>query len=98
MAPDSNDKRSNRIPIRCVDAENESDPPVDSNPADMDRLDPDNDIDSSEEDNELESMTGGQDETPVFELDGGPVTAELVATRSELRRVQEENAELRDRL
>jgi molecular chaperone GrpE len=31
-------------------------------------------------------------------VEGGPVTAELVATRSELKRVQEENRELKDRL
>jgi len=32
------------------------------------------------------------------ETSGGPATAELIATRSELKRVETENAELRDRL
>ena len=35
---------------------------------------------------------------PVVEFAGGPEIAELVATRSELKRVQAENAELKDRL
>jgi len=91
MAPDSNDKRWNRIPIRFMDAENESDLSPDSSP-DMDTT-PD-ESNSPEESVELNSLLAN--EGP--ESAGGPVTAELVATRAELKRVQEENAELKDRL
>src|ERR1700752_4115186 len=91
MAPDSNDKRWNRIPIRFMDAENESELSPDSSP-DMDTT-PD-ESNSPEETAELNSLLAN--EGP--ESAGGPVTAELVATRSELKRVQEENAELKDRL
>jgi molecular chaperone GrpE len=98
MAPDSNDKRSNRIPIRFMDAENEVDPTEDSNPAHMEIEDPESETDSSEEFVERsEGMAAGSDNSSV-EVEGGPVTAELVATRSELKRVQEENRELKDRL
>ncbi len=91
MASDSNDKRWNRIPIRFMDAENESELSPDSSP-DMDTT-PD-ESNSPEETAELNSLLAN--EGP--ESAGGPVTAELVATRSELKRVQEENAELKDRL
>ena len=91
MAPDSNDKRWNRIPIRFMDAENESELSPDSSP-NMDTT-PD-ESSSPEETAELNSLLAN--EGP--ESAGGPVTAELVATRSELKRVQEENNELKDRL
>lgn len=95
MAPDSNDKRSNRIPIRFVDAEPESDPPANIDPADMDRFEPDTEASASQEEIDPDPTIT---EEPPSELAGGPITAELVATRSELKRVQEENAELKDRL
>src|SRR6476620_4138344 len=94
MAPDKN---PNRIPIRFVDAEKESDPSVEAI-AEMDSQDPD--ITTTSDENELElnsEMT--EDEIPAVQFaEGGPITAELVATRAELKRVQEENAELKDRL
>ena len=97
MASDSNDKRSNRIPIRFMDAENEADPTIDSNPDHMEIEDPESDTDSFEEtEDRSERMDADADNSSVVE--GGPVTAELVATRSELKRVQEENRELKDRL
>jgi len=97
MASDSNDKRSNRIPIRFMDAENEADPTIDSDPDHMEIEDPESDTDSFEEtENRSERMDAEADNSSVVE--GGPVTAELVATRSELKRVQEENRELKDRL
>ena len=95
MAPDSNNKRWNRIPIRFVDPESENTSADQATP-DMDRLD--SDTDSPEEEIEINPTTSEQDEVPALEFEGGPVTAELVATRSELRRVQEENNELKDRL
>jgi molecular chaperone GrpE len=85
-----------RIPIRFVDAEGESGS-LDSE-SEMERLDPDNEA----EDVFDEADFAGED---VFGESGadaagmaGPATAELVATRSELKRVEAENAELKDRL
>lgn len=92
MAPDSNEKRSNRIPIKFVDSENEN-----ADPADMDRVDPEPETNSYQEDEDLEPVSV-EAEDEAAELVGGPVTAELVATRAELKRVQEENNELKDRL
>ena len=94
---DDNVKRWSRIPIRFTDDENEEEAlSPDANPADMDRIDPDSeaflpDTDSNQEDDSLDI-----DVSEIFE--GGPATAELVATRAELRRLQDENAELKDRL
>jgi len=93
MARDRNNKQ-NRIPIRFVDAENETDSSVEAT-SEMDS-DPETVANSNEEDLEADStVTEPVDDPPVAE--GGPITAELVATRAELRRVQEENAELKDR-
>ena len=97
MARDSN-KKQNRIPIRFVDAEAESDPsgePI----AEMDSQDPDITTNSDEEEMQLDSeLTQPEETLPVESTEGGPITAELVATRAELKRVQEEAAELKDRL
>jgi molecular chaperone GrpE len=49
-----------------------------------------------EEDASLDALSADQSE--AGENTGGPDTAELIATRSELKRVQTENAELKDRL
>ena len=89
MTSDRRDKGSHRIPIRFTDADDEA---AESTSADMYSSDPDN---------EGEEMFGeefaDEEEKPeVFA--GGPGTAELVATRSELKRVETENAELKDRL
>ncbi len=90
-----------RIPIRFVDAERESGAP--DSESEMDREDPDNDGEVLNADFE-EDIDLGED---VFEAEtgaeaagmvGGPATAELIATRSELKRVEAENAELKDRL
>jgi len=96
---DDNDKRWSRIPIRFIDDENEKEAlSPDAHPADMDRIDPDSeptfqpDTDSNQADDDSLVI----DVSEAF--DGGPATAELVATRAELRRLQDENAELRDRL
>ena len=92
MTSDRRDKGSHRIPIRFTDADDEG-RSADSNPDEMDRLDPDN---------EGEDLLSDADENLDFseadEPTGGPVTAELIATRSELKRVETENAELKDRL
>jgi molecular chaperone GrpE len=97
MARDSNNKQ-NKIPIRFVDAEAESDPSLEPS-SEMDSQDPDITTNSAEEEMELDSDLAESDDIPVVEFsEGGPITAELVATRAELKRVQEENAELKDRL
>ena len=98
MAPDRNDKRSNRIPIRFMDAENEADPTIDSNPDHMEIEDPETDTDSFEETEDRSERMDAEADNSSVGVEGGPVTAELVATRSELKRVQEENRELKDRL
>lgn len=98
MVADSNDKRSTRIPIRFIDDEKRQGTSNNLNPSDMDRLDPDSEANSSEEEIDLNQMFDGQRSTPTPETEGGPATAELVAARAELRRLQEENAELKDRL
>lgn len=83
MTSDRGDKGSHRIPIRFEDADD--DPrQADSNPSEMEEL-----VGEPEdlfEDEETEDLTGGPD------------TAELIATRSELKRVESENAELKNQL
>ena len=105
MAPDKVEKRGKRIPIRFLDAEAKGDSSPEASPANMDRLDPENDsevvpVDSDEEPvtNQLPEQAFQSGEPEVDEFEGGPDTAELVATRAELRRVQVENADLKDRL
>jgi molecular chaperone GrpE len=98
MAPDSNDKRSNRIPIRFMDAENEADPTIDSNPDRMEIEDTESETDSFDEAEDRSGEMAAAADNSSLGVEGGPVTAELVATRSELKRVQEENTELKDRL
>jgi molecular chaperone GrpE len=103
MASDRKDKRGFRIPIKFSDAENETESPT-SRPAEMDRLDPDLDPDIESEG----SSSAGDDQLTTDEalgLDdlstedpGGPDTAELIATRAELKRVEAENAELKNSL
>lgn len=83
MTSDRGDKGSHRIPIRFEDADD--DPrQADSNPSEMEELvaEPEDLF----EDEETEDLTGGPD------------TAELIATRSELKRVESENAELKNQL
>ena len=99
MTSDRKDKRF-RIPIRFSDAENENESP-NSRPAEMDsRLDPD--IDNETEDfSSAEEATGdealGLDDLTGEDF-GGPDRAELIATQGELKRVQAENAELKNSL
>ncbi len=97
MTSDGRDKGSHRIPIRFTDDEVES---AESAAADMKTLDPDND--SEDESSLSDDMSFEDDSADAGEGSdapaGGPATAELVATRSELKRVEAENAELKDRL
>jgi molecular chaperone GrpE len=93
MTSDRRDKGSQRIPIRFTDADDE----VESS-----RMDPDNEVeDLSSDATDLDSedlFGGGGRELETEEVSGGPDTAELIATRAELRRLEAENAELKDKL
>ena len=104
MTSDRKDKRGFRIPIKFSDAENERESP-DNRPAEMDRPGPDPEPDFEGED--LSAGAGddfttetdpGLDNMEPEEAAGGPATAELIATRSELKRVAAENAELKNSL
>ena len=92
MAPDNNEKRSNHIPIKFVDSEEENDSQNDD-PADMES---EEEANSFVDEPEPQAVRDVIDEDPAGRV-GGPVTAELVATRAELKRVQEENNDLKDR-
>ena len=91
MTSDRRDKGSQRIPIRFNDADDE----VESY-----GVDPDNEVEdltSTVSDLDSEDLFEGL-EVDSGEVSGGPDTAELVAAKSELKRLEEENAELKDRL
>ena len=84
MTSDRGDKGSHRIPIRFEDADDEPRPA--SKTSGMEIEDPVADDLFTGEDPDDEERTGGPD------------TAELIATRAELKRVGAENADLKDRL
>lgn len=86
MTADRKDKHF-RIPIKFMDADPESENEVLS--------------DENEEDIPLDELLSDTDQ-PESESEGdtggGPATAELIATRSELKRVEGENGELKNQL
>ena len=86
-----------RIPIRFTDAEDEGGS-VDDESA-MDRVDPDNDeaFSIDEDDASLDAVSPSDPADARNEF-GGPDTAELIATRAELKRIEAENAELKNQL
>jgi len=86
-----------RIPIRFTDAEDEGGS-VDDESA-MDRVDPDNDeVFSIDEDDASLDAVSPSDPADARNEFGGPDTAELIATRAELKRIEAENAELKNQL
>jgi molecular chaperone GrpE len=97
MTSDRRDKGSQRIPIRFNDADDE----VASAREDVERADApieDEDLEPETDDSsDIADLLPGTDIEPE-EPTGGPDTAELIATRSELKRIQGENTELKDRL
>ena len=96
MTSDRRDKGSHRIPIKFTDADDEVSS-AESQPDDMDRIDLDNEGDETLAEIAAEFVDDTDpdaDDAPG----GGPDKAELVATRSELKRVEAENADLKDRL
>ena len=98
MTSNRRDKGPHRIPIRFTDADDEA-RSADAKPDDMERVDPDSEGEDllSEGDDSLnpEELFEGAEVDPEG---GGPDTAELIATRAELKRIETENAELKDRL
>lgn len=98
MKSDRKDKPY-RIPIRFTDAEDEGGS-VDDESA-MDRVDPDIDNDEifsiDEDDASLDAVSPSEPSETLGEV-GGPDRAELIATRSELKRIGAENAELKSQL
>jgi molecular chaperone GrpE len=100
MTSDRKDK-PHRIPIRFVDADAESENGSPDSELEMERLDPDNEGEiftgEVEDDDYAGEDVFGETAADAAGL-AGPETAELVATRSELKRVEGENAELKDRL
>lgn len=97
MTSDRGNKGSHRIPIRFTDADDEAES-AEITPADMERSDPDNDDMEMMSGEECEEAFLAEDDRVSGEPAGGPATAELIATRAELKRVEAENAELRDRV
>ena len=98
MTSDRRDKGSHRIPIKFTDADEETQSAT-SKQDEMDRQEPDNQgedvLSEADYDFTTEDLFGGGE---ADEATGGPDTAELIATRAELKRVETENAELKDRL
>jgi len=94
---DKREKGSHRIPIRFSDADDEprsaEDAPVASDPSEVENENEDVFVSGDD----LDQYLAG-DEPETEESGAGPATAELIATRSELKRVEAENAELKDRL
>jgi molecular chaperone GrpE len=113
MAQDKKRKGLNHIPIRFLDSEgNDNASEKDDGPSAYGDGEPDlTDSDMVEDENEdylMEDAEAGTDvaaqamptegqERSTGEL-GGPLTAELVATRAELKRIEAENSEIRERM
>ena len=97
MTSDRRDKGSHRIPIRFNDADDEvASAREDVEPADPPLEDEDPEPETYDRSDVADLMAGTdlEQEEPT----GGPDTAELIATRAELKRIETENAELKDRL
>lgn len=107
MSSDDQSKKSNRIPIHFVDAEAEASSEEqfsDSDDAEVGESFEADKMNSEEEDNyetfdDLRDDVLGETDSAVPAAEaGGPEVAELVATRAELKRVENEIHDLRDRL
>jgi molecular chaperone GrpE len=102
---------SNRIPIRYPDSEEESEISSRSNPEDFSGAQDEQDDSLDEGGSALPASDAAADSLPFEDESGlfpnvqrgsgelgGPLVAELVATRAELKRVEGEVADLKDRL
>jgi len=107
MAPDKNANRSNRIPIEFLDSdETDADDGSSSTGDDQDAttMTSDNDVMPDEEipdhDDAPPAPSPQADGSPADPppITGGPEVAELVATRAELKRLENEVKDLRDSL
>ena len=99
MTSDRRDKGSHRIPIKFTDADDEI-RSAESTPDDMAGEDTHNkgeEISLTDENLNEEDLFSAADVVPD-ESTSGPDKAELVATRSELKRVEAEAAELKNQL
>ena len=95
MTSDRRDKGSHRIPIKFTDADDEI-----RSAESMASEDPNyegEEIDLTDESLNEEDLFSAEDVEPD-ESTGGPEKAELIATRSELKRIEAENAELKNSL
>ena len=95
MTSDRRDKGSHRIPIKFTDADDEI-----RSAESMASEDPNyegEEIDLTDESLNEEDLFSAEDVQPD-ESTGGPEKAELIATRSELKRIEAENAELKNSL
>lgn len=114
MSKDKKRKGLNRIPIKFLDSERDPDASYykdkgrtgsddgDSDPTDIDMAEDENEdyLIDDEEDEGIANQSGmsdGQEKSSTGEL-GGPLVAELVATRAELKRIEAENADFKDRM
>jgi molecular chaperone GrpE len=95
MTSDRRDKGSQRIPIRFTDADDEAESDA-SRAAGMEAPDPSSETEESSTVDSTDLFEGTEVESEG--APGGPDRAELIATRSELKRLETENAELKDRL
>src|SRR5258705_9655708 len=104
MPSDKEDRKWSGIPIRFLDADRDNDSSENIKPADNERMNPQSDEENFQDDPGSELLVDATAPSPEplesepGAIAGGPDMAELVATRSELKRVEAENAELRDRL
>lgn len=107
MAPDKNGNRSNRIPIKFLDSdETDTDDGTSSTGEDQNAttMTSDNDVMPDEEipdhDDAPPAPSPQADGSPAEPppMTGGPEVAELVATRAELKRLENEVKDLRDSL
>ncbi len=98
MTSDRRDKGSHRIPIKFTDADDEimSAESASDDMAIEDLDNEDDEISLTDENLTEENLFSATDVEPE-ESAGGPDRAELVAARSELKRIETENAELKDR-
>lgn len=104
MATNGNEKKWNSIPVRFFDEEGgpengsaeETDAPG-TDADDMTSDEPFDEIDSSGTAASAEDARG-QREPKAGDLSSGPMLAELVGTRAELKRVETELADVQDRL
>src|SRR6266508_6618190 len=104
MASDKKTRRWNRIPIKFLDSERESETPRNHGYSANDHISVDDSEDLMPEFEETDDDRPPQVsieplvDAPQHTEAGGPAVAELVATRAELKRIEAEGSELRDRL